>query len=112
MGPRRYASAALARLRRTPPTPGTEPSTWVETAPSPGDVGPRGEGRGAAGGAVCGWTGSAFEGPAHCEFAVCPRCGSIARDRFLFWCFVTRTPPSLRARLLETRPRMGDHSRV
>lgn len=60
---------------------------------------------------ICRWAGDAFEGPAHSEFAVCPRCGSISRDRFLFWCFVHRTDASLGARVLETSPRLGDDYR-
>ena len=34
---------------------------------------------------VCGWRGRAFEGVEHSESALCPVCGSIARDRFLTW---------------------------
>jgi SAM-dependent methyltransferase len=92
------------RLRRST-------ADWVERAPSPWDVATRSEQRAAAWCNICRWTGAEFEGPAHCEFAVCPRCGSIARDRFLFWCFVRRTPPSLRVRLLETSPRLGQDYR-
>jgi SAM-dependent methyltransferase len=115
MALRRYLAAARRRLAPTPPEPGPvevpspapEPD-WVATAPSPWDEPTRAEERATAWCNICRWTGSAFEGPQHCEFATCPRCGSIARDRFLFWCFVERTPPSLRTRLLETSPRMGD----
>jgi SAM-dependent methyltransferase len=62
---------------------------------------------------VCRWTGSAFLGVAHTESANCPRCGSIARDRFLLWCFTTRTPESAMrgARVIETSPRLGDDYR-
>jgi SAM-dependent methyltransferase len=113
MGLRRYAAAARRRLA---PAPGPEaaplaPTSWVDTAPSPWDVPTRGEERAPAWCNICRWTGEGFEGPQHCEFATCPRCGSIARDRFLFWCFVERTPPSLRTRLLETSPRMGEDYR-
>jgi SAM-dependent methyltransferase len=87
---------------------GPEAPTWVDTAPSPWDAGTKAEARAAARCNICRWTGAAFEGPQHCEFATCPQCGSIARDRFLFWCFVERNPPSLRTRLLETSPRMGE----
>jgi SAM-dependent methyltransferase len=83
----------------------------VDTAPSPWDAPVRAEVRSEAWCNICRWTGPAFEGPQHCEFATCPRCGSIARDRFLFWCFVARTPPSLRTRLLETSPRLGQDYR-
>jgi len=107
----RYIDAVRRRLPGGAPTAATEaatePTTWVDTAPSPWDVATAAEERAAAWCNICRWTGSAFEGPQHCEFATCPRCGSIARDRFLFWCFVERTPPSLRSRLLETSPRMG-----
>jgi SAM-dependent methyltransferase len=61
---------------------------------------------------ICRWTGAAFDGPAHSESAVCPRCGSVARDRFLFWCFVRRNRPWLGARLIETSPRLGEEYRA
>jgi SAM-dependent methyltransferase len=56
---------------------------------------------------VCGWTGAAFDGPRHVEFQSCLGCGSNARDRFLFHCFVSRTPLTSGMRVLETSPRMG-----
>jgi SAM-dependent methyltransferase len=56
---------------------------------------------------VCGWSGRSFDGEAHAESAVCPRCESIARDRFLFFCFL-RSRPYRGARVLETSPRMGE----
>jgi len=58
---------------------------------------------------ICGWSGAAFGGIAHTEDATCPQCGAIARDRFLLWCALGRTPPAeLRnARMLETSPRLG-----
>src|SRR3954464_1344796 len=34
---------------------------------------------------ICRWSGPRFDGVEHVESAGCPRCGSIARDRFLFW---------------------------
>jgi predicted SAM-dependent methyltransferase len=55
---------------------------------------------------ICWWSGESFLGPVHSERAICPRCGSIARDRFLFFCFVGRNPSS-RYRVLETSPRLG-----
>ncbi|MGI9054079.1 MAG: class I SAM-dependent methyltransferase, partial [Ilumatobacteraceae bacterium] len=36
-----------------------------------------------------------------------PRCGSIARDRFLMWSFMQRDPRPAGVRLLETSPRLG-----
>jgi SAM-dependent methyltransferase len=57
---------------------------------------------------LCGWHGRAFGGVAHSESALCPVCGSIARDRFLHWCWQRRTPYDPAARVLETSPRMGE----
>jgi SAM-dependent methyltransferase len=45
------------------------------------------------------------------ESARCPQCGSIARDRFLLWCAMTRTPRPALQRVLETSPRMGPEYR-
>jgi SAM-dependent methyltransferase len=56
---------------------------------------------------VCHWTGDAFEGIEHVEFLTCPQCGSIARDRFLLWCFTSRTPSPRGLTVLETSPRLG-----
>jgi SAM-dependent methyltransferase len=59
---------------------------------------------------ICRWTGPSFGGPAHSEGALCPRCGSIARDRFLFRALQARVDPPApdrRLRLLETSPRLG-----
>lgn len=61
---------------------------------------------------ICRWEGSEFVGPAHCEFAQCPRCGSIARDRFLFHCLTERTTDLSGSRLLETSPRLKDDYRA
>ncbi|MCW2667571.1 MAG: Methyltransferase type 11 [Frankiales bacterium] len=56
---------------------------------------------------VCGWRGAAFGGVEHCESAPCPVCGSIGRDRFLYWCWTQRTAYDAGATLLETSPRLG-----
>ena len=56
---------------------------------------------------ICGWSGPGFEGVAHCESSTCPACGSIARDRFLYHCFVRRTQWRPDLRVLETSPRLG-----
>jgi SAM-dependent methyltransferase len=107
----RYLAAVKRRVRSGGRPPAGEApdatASWVDTAPSPWDESTRAEVRAPAWCNICRWTGPSFDGPQHCEFATCPRCGSIARDRFLFWCFVARTPPSLRTRLLETSPRLG-----
>ncbi len=60
---------------------------------------------------VCRWTGSAFLGIAHTESALCPRCGSIARDRFLLWCFTSRSGRQRGVRVIETSPRLGGEYR-
>ncbi len=57
---------------------------------------------------ICDWHGSAFEGEAHSESAVCPSCKSIARDRFLYYCFQRRTHAHSGMRVLETSPRLGE----
>lgn len=56
---------------------------------------------------ICGWHGRAFSGTAHCEFAACPVCDSIARDRFLYWCWTARTAYNPHAVVLETSPRLN-----
>jgi SAM-dependent methyltransferase len=61
---------------------------------------------------VCGWEGAAFDGPRHVESQLCPRCGSSGRDRFLLFCFVSRTPRRRWLRVLETSPRLGEDYRA
>jgi SAM-dependent methyltransferase len=61
---------------------------------------------------VCGWRGAAFQGVEHCESAVCPVCGSIARDRFLYWCWTERTSFRPEAVVLETSPRLDGRYRA
>jgi SAM-dependent methyltransferase len=60
---------------------------------------------------ICGWNGPRFDGPYHSEFAVCLYCGSVARDRFQYRCFTSRTSPKDTRRILETSPRLGDDYR-
>jgi SAM-dependent methyltransferase len=59
---------------------------------------------------VCGWRGHAFEVVngivEHSEAGLCAVCGSISRDRYLYWCWTRRVPYDPRARVLETSPRM------
>jgi hypothetical protein len=57
---------------------------------------------------ICRWQGTAFDGPAHCEASVCPGCGSIARDRFLHWCFTERVELNPALRIIECSPRLGE----
>lgn len=61
---------------------------------------------------VCRWTGSAFLGSPHTESANCPQCGSIARDRFLLWCYTSRTGKQRGAQIIETSPRLGGEYRT
>src|SRR6478672_9114927 len=60
---------------------------------------------------ICGWHGATFAGPPHSEMANCPCCGSIARDRFLYWCWTHRLPYGRSQRVLETSPRLDDRYR-
>jgi SAM-dependent methyltransferase len=61
---------------------------------------------------LCGWRGVAFDGVEHCESALCPVCGSIARDRFLYFCWTERVPYDPQAFVLETSPRLDEHYRA
>ena len=56
---------------------------------------------------ICHWAGAEFLGTEHVESATCPRCGSVARDRFLLFCFLTCSPHDENQRVLETSPRLG-----
>lgn len=61
---------------------------------------------------ICRWQGPAFVGPAHSESAQCPVCGSIARDRFLHWCFTERVELHPALRIIEFSPRLGEAYRA
>jgi SAM-dependent methyltransferase len=104
------ASAAVGALRATVTLPGSSIEWWQRKQPVWRR--PRWhERRAGAWCNICHWTGSAFEGIEHVEFLVCPQCGSIARDRFLLWCFGTRTPSPRGLSVLETSPRLGPEYR-
>ncbi|MDQ2846944.1 MAG: methyltransferase domain-containing protein [Actinomycetota bacterium] len=60
---------------------------------------------------ICGWHGREFASGQHSEGALCPQCASVARDRFLYWCWTKTVPYKARARVLETSPRLGDDYR-
>ncbi|HVQ96390.1 MAG TPA: class I SAM-dependent methyltransferase [Mycobacteriales bacterium] len=60
---------------------------------------------------ICGWHGTEFASGYHSEGALCPCCGSIARDRFLYWCWTHRTDYRGKDRVLETSPRLNDRYR-
>lgn len=105
---RRARSCARARFARPVETP---VPTWVTSGARPWTELPT---DGAAVQCnICRWSGDRFEGGAHSEAATCPRCGAIARDRFLFWSMQRGgTDPGRAARLLETSPRMGTDYRA
>jgi SAM-dependent methyltransferase len=60
---------------------------------------------------ICGWHGESFASGYHSEGALCPCCGAIARDRFLYWCWTRRTPYRQDSRVLETSPRLDERYR-
>lgn len=61
---------------------------------------------------VCRWQGEDFAGSAHVELALCPRCGSNGRDRFLHWCLARRVDLHAALRVIECSPRMGEAYRA
>jgi SAM-dependent methyltransferase len=106
---RNKAAAALRRLRRPPqavvvPPPAPHLTLRPFEPMAPASSGVRC--------VVCDWTGEGFQPPMHCERAICPRCGAIGRDRWLFYCLVSRVPVDAETRLLETSPRLGDDYRA
>ncbi|HEV8651647.1 MAG TPA: class I SAM-dependent methyltransferase [Actinomycetes bacterium] len=60
---------------------------------------------------LCRWHGERFEGLAHSESGLCPRCGSIGRDRMLYLSLIQRVPRRHGLRMIETSPRLGEHYR-
>jgi hypothetical protein len=56
---------------------------------------------------VCRWRGQRFIGDHHSESGVCPRCKSVARDRFLHLARLQRIKHKPGMRVLETSPRLG-----
>ncbi|MBU3718800.1 MAG: class I SAM-dependent methyltransferase [Actinobacteria bacterium] len=84
---------------------------WWEARQGPWVVDPKATSHPAACN-ICRWHGPAFDGPFHSEMAQCPQCGSIARDRFLMHCFVSRVRKPKGLRILETSPRLGDKYRL
>jgi SAM-dependent methyltransferase len=89
-----------------------QPGAWWESATPPWRSPTPTERSAARWCNVCRWYGDAFLGIADGESAECPRCGSIARDRFLLWCFLSRTEQPRDLRVLETSPRLGEHYRT
>lgn len=104
----RSGRGRVGALRRRPSTPGDPPhpewhrpgtDPWHGLNPTPA---------GWCQCNICRWSGPHFQGVDHSESAVCPGCGSIARDRFLFWSLQhsVERPDEGRLRLLETSPRL------
>ena len=91
------------------PSPSAPPPRAVTFPASPWRDPPPGDGHYCN---ICGWQGDSFAGARHVEGQLCPRCGSSGRDRFLFFCFVTRTPRRRWLRVLETSPRLGPDYRA
>jgi SAM-dependent methyltransferase len=60
---------------------------------------------------ICGWHDDQFASGYHSEGALCPHCGSIARDRYLFWCWTHRADYDRKHRVLETSPRLDQRYR-
>lgn len=60
---------------------------------------------------ICGWSGEAFLGHAHSESHECPQCGSIARDRFVYYLAFNKDPMQTGSSVIETSPRMGERYR-
>jgi SAM-dependent methyltransferase len=59
---------------------------------------------------ICRWHGVRYHGGERCESALCPRCGSIARDRFLVACLAAGQVArrgTAKLKVLETSPRLG-----
>ena len=84
-----------------PAGPDPETPPWLPLPPG-----------GAATCTVCRWQGDAFDGPAHVELSVCPRCGANGRDRFLHWCLARRVDLGPHLRVIECSPRLGPASRA
>ncbi len=101
-----------ARARFARPAP-PEVAPWVHSAAPPWSPLPSAVDTSGVVCNICRWSGPAFGGVAHSEAALCPRCGAIARDRFLFWSMQRGgDDPGRAARLLETSPRLGPDYRA
>jgi SAM-dependent methyltransferase len=99
----RKAKALQERRRRN--REHRKAQAWAHEAPPPWAPETEAETVAPAACNVCRWTGEGFTGHQHAESADCPRCGTIARERFHL---AGLTPPAgeARLRLLETAPRL------
>jgi SAM-dependent methyltransferase len=104
-------ASGLARRTRSA-TEAARARVWARRAPVPwAPVGDR-EALAPAACNVCRWSGRAFAGHQHAESADCPRCGTIARERFHLHGLGADAVAD-RTALLETAPRLaGDYARA
>jgi hypothetical protein len=99
----RKAKALRDRRRRS--VAHRKAQAWAGEAPPPWTPPSEAEEVSPAACNICRWTGAGFTGQQHAESADCPRCGSIARERFHLH-GLTPASDGRRLRLLETAPRM------
>jgi SAM-dependent methyltransferase len=96
----RRAKALQERRRRS--REHRRAQAWAREAPPPWAPETEAEKVAPAACNVCRWTGEGFTGQQHAESADCPRCGTIARERF----HLAGVTADGRPRLLETAPRL------
>jgi hypothetical protein len=99
----RKAKALRDRRRRS--VAHRKAQAWAGEAPPPWAPPSEAEEVSPAACNICRWTGAGFTGQQHAESADCPRCGSIARERFHLH-GLTPATDDRRLRLLETAPRL------
>jgi len=99
----RRARALWERRRRS--VAHRRAQAWAREAPVPWTAETEAERVAPAACNICRWTGEGFTGHQHAESADCPRCGSIARERFHLH-GLTPAPDGRRLRVLETAPRL------
>lgn len=106
----RRADAGYQRSRRAAAAAANR--AWVLRAPAPGRPSRRDDDLAPAWCNICRWAGEAFSGVPHAESADCPRCGSIARQRFHVHALGLE-PTTGGRRVLETAPRSaGQYARA
>jgi SAM-dependent methyltransferase len=100
-----WRKAKALRERRRRSVEHRRAQAWAHEAPPP--YGPETEAEKVAPAScnVCRWTGPAFTGQQHAESADCPRCGTIARERFHL-AGLAPAADGRRLALLETAPRL------
>jgi SAM-dependent methyltransferase len=99
----RKAKALRERRRRS--VEHRRAQAWANEAPPPFAPETEAEKVAPASCNVCRWTGPGFTGQQHAESADCPRCGTIARERFHL-AGLAAPPDDRRLTLVETAPRL------